>query len=281
MFSQLATTHRSIEHDTHVLLHCEPKLPVLIVCDHASNRVPDEFNSLGLTQDVLGQHIAWDIGAGQVACLLGAKLEVPVVLASTSRLVVDCNRKLDDPTAFPEVSDGLVVPGNQNLDVAAREYRANTWYWPYHHAIRDQLREMESLAAAPAVVAVHSFTPEMNDVQRLWHIGALWDKDSRIASPFMQALRKDPEIYVGDNEPYSGRHPADFTLDHHAELEGLPHLGIEVRQDLIDTMDGAQRWADILAVALHQVFSDQKLFTLRASILLIFIDSVVCRPKPL
>jgi predicted N-formylglutamate amidohydrolase len=266
MPNQLIQTHQSLEHETHVLLTCEPRLPVLIVCDHASNRVPPELNNLGLTQDILDQHVGWDIGAAEVAVQLGTKLGVPVVLASTSRLVVDCNRKLDDPTAFPETSDGFLVPGNQQLDMQAREQRANTWYWPYHHAIRDQLRALEHLAAAPAVLAVHSFTPEMNGHQRPWHVGALWDKDSRIAKPFMAALSADPTIVIGDNEPYSGRHPADFTLDHHAELEGLPHLGIELRQDLIASSEGAASWAEVLAAALGKVFSDKQLFSLRAGI---------------
>jgi predicted N-formylglutamate amidohydrolase len=264
LFSIDTDTHECLEHDTHLLFACEPQLPVLVVCDHASRFIPAEFADLGMTQAQLATHIGWDIGAGAVACRLGAMLQVPVVLAATSRLVVDCNRALDDLSAFPAVSDGVIVPGNQNLAAEDRAARAATYYWPYHHAIRDQLRAMESIAAAPAILAIHSFTPEMAGLRRPWHIGALWDKDPRIAVPFMQALSRNPELVVGDNEPYSGRHPADFTLDHHGEAEGLPHLAIELRQDLIEDGAGAERWASILVTALREILEDQTLYTLRA-----------------
>jgi predicted N-formylglutamate amidohydrolase len=256
--------HEWVEHDTHVLLACEAQLPLLLVCDHASNKVPPELENLGMSSAALNGHIGWDIGAGDVARTMGEALQVPVVMASNSRLVVDCNRRLDDPTAFPTLSDGVPVPGNQNLSELARERRANQFYWPYHHAIRDQLQAMETLAAAPAVVSVHSFTPSMDGVTRPWHVGVLWDKDSRMASAFMQQLRKHADVVVGDNEPYSGRDPADFTLDHHAEAEGLPHLGIEVRQDLINDADGVATWAALLVEALRPVLAGTNLYTHRA-----------------
>jgi predicted N-formylglutamate amidohydrolase len=250
-----------------VLLDCVGRLPVLFVCDHASNIIPGALAGLGLGSAELDKHIAWDIGAGNVAVALAAHFHVPVVLAATSRLVVDCNRNLDDPTAFPIISDGAAVPGNVGLDEAARQARADTYYWPYHHAIRDKLRELESLAAAPALIAVHSFTPTMDGEGRPWHIGALWDKDPRIAVPLINALRSRGGLVVGDNEPYSGRHPADFTLDHHAEAEGLPHLGIEIRQDLIDTPAGVAEYAQILADRLGPILEDRQLYTHRAGLM--------------
>jgi predicted N-formylglutamate amidohydrolase len=264
MIKAQSVTHQCVEHDTHVLLSCEPSLPLLIVCDHASRRIPTELNNLGLSEAQLQTHIGWDIGAGDVARALGSMLGVPVVLASNSRLVVDCNRTLDDPTAFPLTSDNVHVPGNTDLTMADRTGRANAFYWPYHHAIRDELAALEKLAPAPALIAVHSFTPEMDGQQRPWHVGALWDKDPRIAAPFMRALNANANIVVGDNEPYSGRHPADFTLDHHAEAEGLPHLAIEVRQELIENRAGVQQWAGILFDALQGVLDDDSLYTHRA-----------------
>lgn len=264
MFKSKTVEHECVEHDTHVLLSCEPQMPVLIVCDHASRRIPAEHKNLGMSEAQLLQHIAWDIGAGDVARELGSLLGVPVVLASNSRLVVDCNRTLDDPTAFPVTSDEVPVPGNSNLTDADREARANAFYWPYHHAIRDQLAALEKLAPAPALIAVHSFTPEFDGYKRPWHIGALWDKDSRIAMPFMREFTAQSDIVVGDNEPYSGKHPADFTLDHHAEAEGLPHLGIEIRQELISTQSGARHWAEILFAALQDTLEDGALYTHRA-----------------
>ncbi|MBT8421583.1 MAG: N-formylglutamate amidohydrolase [Gammaproteobacteria bacterium] len=258
--------HECTEHDTHVLWACDARLPVLLVCDHASCAIPPDLDDLGLPPELIATHIGWDIGAARVSKLLGERLQVPIVQAATSRLVVDCNRRLDDPSAFPQVSGGIVVPGNAQLDDAARSDRAERFYWPYHHAVRDQIRELESLAAAPAVIAIHSFTPALDEEQRPWHIGALWDKDSRIARPFMKVLSNQADISVGDNEPYSGRHPADFTLDHHAEAEGLPHLGIEVRQDLIADEQGARKWAAILADALSPVLNDSALYTHRTGV---------------
>ena len=252
------------QYDTHTLLDCEPRLPVLLGCDHASAHIPAELGNLGMAPEHLEDHIALDIGAGAVATELGKLLNVPVVLGAHSRLVVDCNRNLDDPTAFPEWSDGVCVPGNHGIAVAEREARANAFYWPYHHAVRDQLRKLEQLAPAPALLAIHSFTPEMNGSRRPWHLGALWDKDDRIALPFMQYFSEHTDVVVGNNEPYSGRHPADFTLDHHAEAEGLPHLGIEIRQDLIDSDAGVKHWAAVLATALLPVLEPEALFTHRA-----------------
>ncbi len=219
-----------------------------------------------MNAEQLATHIGWDIGAAAVSKRLGELLQVPVLQAATSRLVVDCNRRLDDPSAFPVVSDGVAIPGNAELTEAERARRATHYYWPYHHAIRDQVRKLETLAPAPAIIAIHSFTPSLAGVPRPWHIGALWDKDSRIANPFMARLRNHGDIVVGDNEPYSGRHPADFTLDHHAEAEGLPHLGIEVRQELISDAAGAAQWAVVLADALQPVLADPALYTHRTGI---------------
>ncbi|MCP3999707.1 MAG: N-formylglutamate amidohydrolase [Gammaproteobacteria bacterium] len=252
------------QYDTHVLLNCDAQYPVLLGCDHASSHIPQELHNLGVTEEQLTEHIAWDIGAGAVAAELGQLLNVPVVLGAHSRLVVDCNRNLDDPTAFPVESDGVNVPGNQSIATEEREARANAFYWPYHHAVRDALRNLEQLVAAPALLAIHSFTPQMNGSLRPWHLGALWDKDDRMALPFIRHFRETTNVVVGDNEPYSGRHPADFTLDHHAEAEGLPHLGIEIRQDLIDSDTGAKYWAAILANALKPILEDNTLFTHRA-----------------
>ena len=130
--------------------------------------------------------------------------------------------------------------------------------------MRDQLRLLERFAAAPAVIAIHTFTPAMAGEQRPWHAGVLWDKDPRIAEPLIHKLGADGDWHVGDNEPYSGRHPADFTLDHHAEAEGLAHVGIEIRQDLAAEESGAQRCAERLGRVLGEILSDPALYTHRA-----------------
>jgi predicted N-formylglutamate amidohydrolase len=232
----------------------------LLVCDHAAARMPGRLGTLGLPPAALADHIALDIGAAAVARDLAGRLGLPAVLTNYSRLVVDCNRRLDDPTAFPERSDGIEIPGNMGLGTAARQARADALYWPYHHTVRDRLAALEVTVAAPALIAIHSFTPVFGGQRRPWHVGILWDQDPRIPVPLMRSLAADGDVVVGDNEPYSGRHPADFTVDHHAEAEGLPYVSIEIRQDLITTSTGAAEWADRLAEALAPILGDRDLY---------------------
>jgi predicted N-formylglutamate amidohydrolase len=243
------------------VLDVEPTHPALLVCDHASNRIPLCLNQLGASPADLQTHFALDIGAADVTRALSALLGLPAVLCGYSRLVVDCNRRLDDPTAFPVYFEELLVPGNQGLTHDERQARADALYWTYHRAVRDELTALEAHAIAPALIAVHSFTPTLSGRPRPWDIGILWDTDPRIPLALLEALRRDPGVCVGDNEPYSGKHPHDFTIDYHAEEAGLPHVSIEIRQDLIATGDGAARWAGILADALLPILADPALYT--------------------
>jgi len=228
--------------------------PALLVCDHASARVPESLRNLGLPAGELERHIAVDIGAADLTRRMAEMLQVPAVLSGYSRLVVDCNRHLSDPSAFPAQSDGVIVPGNAALDAAAHAARADALYWPYHRAVA---RILDGLGDGPALVAVHSFTPRFDGFARPWHVGVLWDLDQRLALPLLKALRVDGRWRVGDNEPYSGRHPAGYTMDAHAEARGLPHVSIEVRQDLLATPGGVAEWASLLASALGPILSAQ------------------------
>lgn len=232
---------------------------LLLVCDHASKRIPAALDNLGLDELALGRHIACDIGAGEVTERLSQRLDAPAVLAGYSRLVVDCNRGLGDPTSILAVSDGEFIPGNQGLDEEQKAERARQFFHPYHDAIRRRLESFERRGIVPAFVAIHSFTPIFKNVRRPWQIGILWDTDPRIPVPLMQALRAQG-INVGDNEPYSGKAPADHTVDHHAEGGGLPHVSIEIRQDLVDHPDGVARWARILGDALEAILADDTLY---------------------
>ncbi|MCC5870267.1 MAG: N-formylglutamate amidohydrolase [Gammaproteobacteria bacterium] len=231
-----------------------------MVCDHASNRIPEALHGLGLNPGALRAHIAWDIGAAGVAVELARALDLPVMLAGYSRLVADCNRRPDSAACMPVISDGVLIPGNLALDTAARAARRDELYWPYHHAIEAQLERRAQGGAAPVLVSIHSFTPRMYGLVRPWQIGVLWDRDPRIPLPFMRQLRARGGITVGDNEPYSGRHPADFTVDHHAERFGRPTISIEVRQDLIEDAQGQVYWAGVLAQALAPILADAALY---------------------
>lgn len=237
----------------------EGAAPVLVVCDHASNRIPATLDNLGLDQLALTRHIACDIGAGEVARQLARRLDAPAVLAEYSRLVVDCNRSLDDPTAFLAVSDGETIPGNHGLAPEAKAARARQFFHPYHGAIRRHLEDFAARGIVPAFIAVHTFTPILKDIERPWQMGILWDTDPRIPVPLMNALT-ELGVTVGDNEPYSGRAPSDYTVDHHAEAAGLPHVSIEIRQDLVETTPGAARWAALLGGALASVLANPRLY---------------------
>lgn len=249
------------EPEAFCILDVAPSRPALLVCDHASNRIPASLHRLGVSDEDLASHLGLDIGAAEVTRFLSNALHLPAVMAAYSRLVVDCNRRLDDPSAFTTGVGDTVVPGNQSLTHADREARANVFYWPYHHAVRDSLAALEHLGRAPVLIAIHSFTPELHGNLRPWHLGILWDSDPRIPLPLIENLRANPDVRVGDNEPYSGKDPHDFTIDHHGEAEGLPHVSIEIRQDLVETADGVRQWAGLLAEALAPILDNEELYT--------------------
>ncbi|MDH3759776.1 MAG: N-formylglutamate amidohydrolase [Gammaproteobacteria bacterium] len=249
------------------IINPEGKARVLLVGDHASNVMPKALGNLGLDQDALEQHIAYDIGTRKLVNHLSQHLDAPAVLAGYSRLVIDLNRSLEDDSLMPEVSDETPIPGNQNMPAEHRNLRIHSFYTPYRKAIDGMLRGFREQDIVPAFIAIHSFTPQMAGFERPWHVGVLWDKDPRIPLPLMENLRAHPERFnIGDNEPYSGKHPADYTIDHHAEASGIPHVSIEIRQDLVNTEEGAERWATILDDALRDILADPELYQVWQSI---------------
>jgi predicted N-formylglutamate amidohydrolase len=217
------------------------------------------MNRLGLPELPSWQHIAWDIGAGELARGLANALDSPAVLAGYSRLVVDCNRQPDDLEAFRESSDGWVIPGNQSLGEYERRVRLACFYDPYHEAIAALLGGFRARDIVPLVVSVHTFTPELGGVARPWHAGVLWDRDEANARRLIEGLTAVEGLVVGDNQPYSGRHPSDYTIDHHAEQAGLPNVCIEVRQDLVESPAGVERWVRLLARLLGGLVRDPQL----------------------
>jgi len=225
----------------------------LFVCDHASNRVPAALGSLGLAGDRLLQHIAWDIGAAAVADLLSDRFGAPLVKSGYSRLVIDCNRNPADETSIPETSDGVPIPGNRNLDAAAAAARALRIFAPYHAEI-ERLLDRERNPPFQAFVSVHSFTPVFNGRSRPWQVAALWNRDGRLALPFMAALAARGDVTVGDNQPYSARNNFGYTVHRHGELRNLPHLLVEIRQDLLADEEGVIHWAGIVGDGLDAAF---------------------------
>lgn len=228
--------------------------PILFLCDHASRVVPRSLAQLGLPDAELNRHIGWDVGAAAVALLLAEVFKAPLVTSGYSRLVIDCNRKPGDPSSIPPISDGTVVPGNRELSDADRASRAEACFWPYHRAVDAQIAELTALGIKPALVVIHSFTPRMNDLDRPWELGILWDEDPRLAAPLLDYFSQQSEVVVGDNEPYSGRDEQEYTIGAHAIPNDLPRVSIEIRQDLIGSESGIRNWAAVLQPALAATF---------------------------
>lgn len=227
----------------------------LVLCDHASNAMPPEFDDLGLPAAQLERHIGYDIGAAWVTRRLAARLGCPAVLSTFSRLLIDPNRGLDDPTLVMRLSDGAIVPGNAALDEAGVAERVERFYAPYDRAVGAAVGAALEAGRPPAVIAIHSFTPFWKGQLRPWHIGLLWHEDLRLTGPLFERLRAEPDLVVGDNEPYHGWLKGD-TIDRHARRHGLPDVLVELRQDLISTRPEAEAWADRLAGMLEPILAD-------------------------
>lgn len=233
---------------------------IIVVCDHASHRFPVALGSLGIAEQYRRDHIAWDIGAAGVTRRLQARFGADAVLANYSRLVIDLNRSLVDHSGITAISDGILIPGNLSLTDAERAARATELHAPYHAAIETLIARRTSAGRLPIFLGIHSFTPRFHGTSRPWHAGILWDRDPRLALPLLGALRTHPGLIVGDNEPYSGHHSADYSIDTHAESRGMAHVGIEIRQDLIADDAGQARWAELLGDALADIVTDPTVF---------------------
>ncbi|WP_052710039.1 N-formylglutamate amidohydrolase [Azospirillum thiophilum] len=236
--------------------------PLLLVCDHASRAIPKRLGDLGLPEEQLCRHIAYDIGAAELTRRLAARFGATAVLSGFSRLVIDPNRALDDPTAIPVVSDDVVIPGNRALDAEAQALRVEALFHPYHTAVAAAVAAIVARGQVPVMVSVHSFTPAMRGIARPWHIGILWDNDPRLPVPLIEALEADGRWCVGDNQPYSGRGTSGGTVETHATPAGYPNVLLEVRQDLIATPEGADLWAQVIGDALEPLLGLPSLATI-------------------
>lgn len=240
-----------------VSINPEGMAPGVIVCDHASNAVPRSLDCLGLSDNTLDRHIAYDIGAAGVAARLSESLDMPAVLAGYSRLVIDLNRPVDDFTCIREISDGVVIPGNRRLPDDARRLRESALHETYHGEVARAITAKRRHVDAPAIVSVHSCTDQMRGRKRPWHIGVLFNEDDRLSASVIRLLRaQNPDLTIGENQPYSGLDAYGFTIETHALPAGLPNVLFEVRQDMIADPAGQKRFADILARALAPALAE-------------------------
>jgi predicted N-formylglutamate amidohydrolase len=220
---------------------------VVLICEHASNYIPQGYERLGLSAADLQSHIAWDIGALALAEQLSALLDAPLVFATHSRLLLDLNRDVAAPDSIVTESAGVPIPGNQQLSQTERRWRCDWLYAPFHAAVELLIDERLSRGQATAVISIHSFTPSYPGEPRPWHVGVLGRRDRRLADRILASVRRDPALVVGDNQPYAPEQGVYHSIERHAERRGLPGAMIEVRNDLIGTSLGQTQWAGRLA----------------------------------
>ncbi|MEJ6395737.1 N-formylglutamate amidohydrolase [Gymnodinialimonas sp. 2305UL16-5] len=231
--------------------------PWIVTCDHASNRVPDDVagGDLGLSADDMARHIAYDVGAFGVARAMGEVLQAPVVASRFSRLVIDPNRGIEDPTLLMQIYDGSIIPANRGVSQAEIDRRIARFHRPYH----DMLNAVITSRTVPLIISVHSFTQQLRGLPpRPWHVGVLYSDDARLAAPYIARLQSEPDLCVGDNAPYSGHLPGD-AMDQHGVKPKRLHLLLEVRNDLIVTQDQQTAWGTRLAQLLLDATADADL----------------------
>lgn len=228
--------------------------PVLLLCEHAGREVPERLGGLGVTRAQREAHIGWDIGAAEVTREIARRLGAPAVLQRYSRLVIDCNRPPDAPDAVPEVSDGVVIPGNHGLGAEARAARVAEIFAPFHAAAAALFARVPRRAA----FAIHSFTPVMGGVRRPWELGFLFRHDRETSARLRElVLRRRPGTVIGMNEPYQIDDASDWFVPRHGEARGLPHSLIEIRNDLIADAAGQAAWAELLAEVIGEFLKEQ------------------------
>lgn len=218
----------------------------VIVCEHASNAIPSELQDLGLSGDVLHSHIAWDPGARAVAEAMAKRLDSPMVAQRVSRLVYDCNRACDEPSAIPHHSEIYAIPGNVDLSPGECRVRVERYYIPFRDALNAILDARVAQGHAPVLVTIHSFTPVYHGVKRDLEVGILHDDDARFADALLDVAAGHPDMVVRRNAPYEPKDGVTYTLVEHAAPRGLLNAMLEIRNDLIRTPEQQQAFAELL-----------------------------------
>lgn len=224
--------------------------PYVLVCEHASRFIPEQFAGLGLSPADLERHIAWDIGAETVAVQLSRLLDAQLILANYSRLIIDLNRPLDSITSIPEVSETTLIPGNIEISPDERRHRAAAYFTPFHDRLSQLLDARERQKKPSTILGMHSFTPSFKGVSRPWHAGILFRRSRTFGERLTRSLGGSA-ANIAENEPYRIADDGDYAVPVHGEARGLDAVLVEIRQDLIGTDSGAKDWANRLAVALQ------------------------------
>ena len=225
---------------------------ILIVCDHAGLRVPRALRDLGIPRSELERHIGWDVGIAGVVRGMADALDATAILQPYSRLVIDCNRKPGAAASIPVISENTEIPGNDRLVAEEIAARQTDIFQPYHARITAELDARAAAGIHTMLVSMHSFTPVYKGVARPWHVGTLYNRHAWLAGIVFDLLREDRALTVGNNEPYMVSDEVDYTIPVHGEQRNLPHVGIEIRQDLIGSEAGQREWAARMARVFRQ-----------------------------
>lgn len=240
------------------VLNREGTSPFLLICDHAGKRIPRRLGTLGLPPEEIDRHIGWDIGALPVAEQLSELLDATLISQTWSRLVIDCNRPPSVVSSIPLVSEATDIPGNQGLSAAQKLARQQEIFTPYHDEIRRILTQRRQRGQATCIISVHSFTPVYLDIPRPWHIGLLYHRLKAYPQALLAQLQAQHRWEVGDNQPYSVSDETDYAIPQHADKNGYPSVGIEIRQDLITAADDQTAWAKALAPLLQAAWQNYR-----------------------
>jgi predicted N-formylglutamate amidohydrolase len=222
----------------------------LLTCDHAGRAIPRKLANLGLSERELSTHVAWDLGVAELGRRLAARLDAFSIMHNYSRLVIDANRPPGAADSIPTLSERTRIAANEGLSSIDAAKRLEELFQPYHQRIRD---ELDSRGARPSVlISLHSFTPVYMDAARPWQVGILYGRDPRLGRLLLDGLRSDGALVVGDNEPYALSDASDYTIIEHGEQRGIPHVELEIRQDLLASASGVQSWAERLGGVLEE-----------------------------
>jgi predicted N-formylglutamate amidohydrolase len=226
--------------------------PYVFVCDHFGNRIPRKLGKLGVHDDDLQRHIAWDVGVSGLAEEFARRFNATLIKQLYSRLVIDCNRPLESASSIPVVSENTEIPGNRDISPQEVESRRREIFAPYHQAIAAILDRRLEAGLPTILLALHSFTPVFHGESRPWHIGLLYNRDARLAQLFLKLLSEDETLCLGNNQPYTVDDFSDYTIPAHGERRGIPHLLFELRHDMIESEPDQYRWAHRLARSLER-----------------------------
>lgn len=234
---------------------------IVIVCEHASRLVPEKLGDLGLGAAALESHIAWDPGALELSRRLSSSLDAVLVYQRYSRLVYDCNRPPEAPSAVAEKSEIFQIPGNKDISEAERQARVSEIYLPFRDGLYEILSYRRATGRPSILVTIHSFTPVYFGKKREVEIGILHDSDSRFADAMLFEAQREPQNYmVMRNQPYGPTDGVTHTLLEHGIANGIPNVMIEVRNDLLTIGNEGLAIATYLSTLIEKAVS-----TIRAS----------------